>query len=166
MLTDPFQYNHHSAQSWRDRWIKYVSSRPRPNLPQEDPQPDAGMRGSPGHRPGSVGGPPQSQAGPSNVHSTPDRSPASTPKKQTTPQSRNKFTQEDDEILLRMVRERREIAAAQGIREGLDGNKIFQDLEAKASLCPYITCVYVCTYLMGHLYSLSSLSWNNNAVHI
>ncbi|KAL2274363.1 hypothetical protein FJTKL_03280 [Diaporthe vaccinii] len=125
------KYNHHSAQSWRDRWIKYVSSRPRPNLPQEDPQPDAGMRGSPGHRPGSVGGPPQSQAGPSNVHSTPARSPVSTPKKQTTPQSRNKFTQEDDEILLRMVRERRDIAAAQGIREGLDGNKIFQDLEAK-----------------------------------
>ncbi|KAI7783394.1 hypothetical protein LA080_011955 [Diaporthe eres] len=64
------------------------------------------------------------------------RSPVSTPKKQTTPQSRNKFTQEDDEILLRMVRERRDIAAAQGIREGLDGNKIFQDLEAKARVLP------------------------------
>lgn len=140
MLTDPFQYNHHSAQSWRDRWVKYVSNRPRPNLPQEDPQPDAGVRGSP---------PPQSQAGPSNVQSIPARSPSSTPRKKATVQGRNKFTQEDDEILLRMIRERREIAVAQGIREDLDGNKIFQDLEAKASLDPSIICVYVCTYIIS-----------------
>lgn len=146
-ITDLFQYNHHSAQSWRDRWVKYVSIRPRPNLPQGDPQPDAGMRGSPGHHPSSGGRPPQSQAGPSNVHSTPARSPASTPKKQATAQGRNKFTQEDDEILLRMIRERREIAAAQGIREDLDGNKIFKDLEAKASLAPCITYAYMSKYI-------------------
>ncbi|KAG6361813.1 hypothetical protein INS49_010042 [Diaporthe citri] len=48
------QYDHHSAQSWRDRWVKYVSNRPRPNLPQEDPQLDAGVRGSPGHHPSSA----------------------------------------------------------------------------------------------------------------
>lgn len=42
-----------------------------------------------------------------------------------------------------MIRERREIAAAQGIREDLDGNKIYQDLDAKVSLYPCIKYVYV-----------------------
>lgn len=75
------------------------------------------------------------------MHSTHARSPASTPKKQETAKGRNKFTREDDEILLRMIRERREIAAAEGLREDLDGNKIFKDLEAKASFDSCTTCV-------------------------
>lgn len=100
------------------------------------------MRASPGHDPSSVDGPPQSQAGPSNLHSTAAESPASTPRKQATAKGRNKFTQEDDEILLRFIRERREIAAAKKIPEDLDGNKIYQAMDAKASLDPCIT--YVC----------------------
>lgn len=70
------------------------------------------------------------------------------PKKQDTAKGRNKFTQEDDEILLRMIRERREIAAAQGLREDLDGNKIFQDLEAKASFDSCTTCVYTPVHII------------------
>lgn len=42
-----------------------------------------------------------------------------------------------------MIRERREIAAAQGLRQDLDGNKIFKDLEAKASSGSCTTCVYM-----------------------
>lgn len=44
------------------------------------------------------------------------------------------FTKEDDEGLLNMICEIREIAAAQGKpARGLEGNKIFEVLAAKAS---------------------------------
>lgn len=128
--------------------MKYVSNRPRPNLPQEDPQSDARVRDSPGHDPGLGNHSPQSQAGPSNADSTRARSPVSTAQKQATTQGRNKFTKEDDEILLRMIQEAREVATAEGKRARLDGNKIFQDLEAKAGLIPTTTHVY--TYIIPH----------------
>ncbi|KAH8776667.1 hypothetical protein F5883DRAFT_614321 [Diaporthe sp. PMI_573] len=122
--------NRHTPQSWRDRWVKYVSNRPRPNVPQENPPPDARPGASPaGHR-RPVDQPPQSHGGPSNVQSTPARSPDSTPGKEA--QGRTRFTKEDDEELLNMIRETRGIAADKGkpVR-GLDGNKIFEDLAAK-----------------------------------
>lgn len=146
-VTDPTQHPHHSSQSWRDRWVKYVSNRPRPNFPQEDPQSDARVRDSPGHDPSLGDHPPQSQAGPSNANATPARDPVSTAQKQATTQGRNKFTKEDDEILLRIIREKREAATAKGKRARLDGNKIFQDLEAKASLVPYTRHMCVCLYV-------------------
>lgn len=152
-MTDPFQYPHHPLQSWRDRWVKYVSNRPRPNLPEDSPQPDAGVRGSPRRDSRPVDHPPQSQAGPSNVHTTPVISPTPTPKNQAKPQGRIKFTKEDDEILLRTIRETRKIAAARGEDVKLDGNKIFQDLEAKASQVSRAQChlcVYVYIYKMSH----------------
>lgn len=63
-----------------------------------------------------------------------------------------------------MIRERREVAAAQGLRQDLDGNKIFQDLEAKASFDSYTTCVCTCVYiyvipLTRDLVSTSSLEF-------
>lgn len=36
------QNNRHTSQSWRDRWVKYVSFRPRPPLPEEDPEDNVG----------------------------------------------------------------------------------------------------------------------------
>lgn len=74
------------------------------------------------------------------------------PKKQAQSQGRNKFTKEDDEILLRMIREQHEIAAAQGRPvKDLDGNKVFQDLEAKARSWPLRDIfTYVYTYTMSH----------------
>lgn len=56
-----------------------------------------------------------------------------------------KFTREDDEILLSTMREAREIAAAEGKDVELSENKIFQDLESKAS-----TCTYVYTFIMSY----------------
>lgn len=146
VVTDLLQYpNRHTPQSWRDRWVKYVSNRPRPNLPQENPPPDARPGGSHGRDSHPLDQPPQSHAGPSTVQSTPARSPVSIPGQQA--QGRTMFTKEDDDELLNMIREIREIAAAQGkpVR-GLEGNKIFEYLAAKASsaspsLCHICGCV-------------------------
>lgn len=43
----PFQNNRHTAQSWRDRWVKYVSHYNRPESGDEAPP-------SPPHSPGPV----------------------------------------------------------------------------------------------------------------
>lgn len=137
--------NRHTPQSWRDRWVKYVSNRPRPNVPQENPPPDVRAGASPGGDSRPVDQPPRSHAGPSNVQPTPARSPDSTPGKQA--QGRTRFTNEDDEALLKMTRDTYETAAAKGepVR-GLDGNKIFEDFAAKvSSVSPSLhhTCVHI-----------------------
>ncbi|KAL1881202.1 hypothetical protein Daus18300_001053 [Diaporthe australafricana] len=40
-LEDKHPDSGHTWQSWKDRWVKHLSNRPRPNLPQEPPQPEA-----------------------------------------------------------------------------------------------------------------------------
>lgn len=123
--------NRHTAQSWRDRWVKYVSNRPRPNMPQENPLRGARAGAFSGRDGRRVDQPQQSRAArPSNMQATPSRSAGSTPENQA--QGRTRFTEEDDEALLKMIREIYEEAAAKGKTvRGLDGNKIFEELAAK-----------------------------------
>jgi hypothetical protein len=83
-------------------------------------------------------------AGPSNTQTTTSRSPDQTPGEQA--QGRTRFTNEDDEALLEMIRDTYATAAAEGepIR-GLDGNKIFEEFAVNVSSvtsCPH--CTQVC----------------------
>lgn len=134
MIAEPLQYpNRHTPQSWRDRWVKYVSNRPRPNLPRVNPPQDARATASSRRDSRPADQSPQPHASPSNAQSLIAISPDSTSANQA--QGRTRFTKEDDQALLKMIRELHEVAAALGkpVR-GLEGNKIFEEMAAKASL--------------------------------
>ncbi|ROV90170.1 hypothetical protein VSDG_08777 [Cytospora chrysosperma] len=129
------KHPHHPWQSWRERWVKHLSTQRRRNLPTEQSRPElevsASVAGSP--EPGEPGEPAQPAVVPASRTRTraaqPSRAsaPASASKKR--PRGKNPFTKEEDELLLEYIRkaqEHNETATGNRIRS-LSGNKIYKE---------------------------------------
>ncbi|KAI1772233.1 TRF2-interacting telomeric protein/Rap1 C terminal domain-containing protein [Hypoxylon cercidicola] len=89
------QYPQHPWNSWRDRWVKKLQNLPSPEVPDAElSPPQARQTAEPPARPSpSV---PRSRAIETGHMST---------QNSRSPRSRNKFTQEDDDILIQHIRE-------------------------------------------------------------
>ncbi|KUI56191.1 Telomeric repeat-binding factor 2-interacting protein 1 [Cytospora mali] len=120
------KHPNHPWQSWRDRWVKILSLRPRPNLSDEESHPDLEARGSQG--PGEQGQPDQPAVKPEpestarqaqppggSALASPSPSPS---KSKTKTRGRNFFTEEEDNLLLEYIRE------AQEYNKTVTGNKV------------------------------------------
>lgn len=129
------KHPHHPWQSWRERWVKHLSTQRRQNLPTEQSRPElevsASVAGSP--EPGEPAQPAQPAVVPASRTRTraaqPSRAsaPASASKKRS--RGRNPFTKEEDELLLEYIREAQEhneTATGNRIRS-LSGNKIYKE---------------------------------------
>lgn len=137
MTADRSQHPHHTWQSWRERWVKNLKDKPRPNIPEGDlelklaeghpPPQHSSAAAKPPARTTGVARPaqPNAERKPEAGPSTPQRS-APRPKPPTpasinrTARGRNKFTDEEDQLLLGFI----ERARAQN--EYLSGNRIYK----------------------------------------
>lgn len=130
MVAEQLQHPRHPWQSWRDRWDKHLSSRPRPNLPDEDSQPEVEVAG-----PSRPGGPdqtsPRTPRTPRTARAQPPTASAPTPALEGRPQGRGRifFTKEEDSLLLDFIHEAQEYnktATGNQVRS-LSGNKIYKE---------------------------------------
>ncbi|KAI1141238.1 TRF2-interacting telomeric protein/Rap1 C terminal domain-containing protein [Hypoxylon sp. FL0543] len=101
------KYPHHTYQSWRDRWVKRLQHLPRPKISTRDPSP------SPVQQPAEPPAHP-SPSVPMNF--------GSAKAGHASYRARNRFTKEDDDILIRHIRE----CIIHNKR--IHGMKIFRDL--------------------------------------
>lgn len=140
----------HTWQSWRDRWVKVLRNKPRPNISDEEIQAEIDQHHGPLPQPtpGSARAARQPQvsqaaalspqqsstqhnpappAGSSPSPATPSRSRRSGPKEKVP------FTKEDDLLLLECVEYVRHKNRADGLEENtnLRGNSIYQTLANK-----------------------------------
>ncbi|KUI73236.1 Telomeric repeat-binding factor 2-interacting protein 1 [Cytospora mali] len=118
------KHPNHPWQSWRDRWVKILSLRPRPNLSDEASHPEIESGGSQG--PGEQRQPAQPAVKPepestAQQAQSPGASALASPspsKSKTKARGRNFFTEEEDNLLLEYIRE------AQEYNKTVTGNKV------------------------------------------
>ncbi|KAI0120835.1 TRF2-interacting telomeric protein/Rap1 C terminal domain-containing protein [Hypoxylon sp. NC0597] len=89
------KYPHHTYQSWRDRWVKKLQNLPRPEVSSREPSPPP-VRQTTEPSPRQSLSTQRSSKSAKGEYVSPRR-PAS--------RGRSKFTEEDDEILIRHIRE-------------------------------------------------------------
>ncbi|KAJ4423870.1 hypothetical protein N0V82_001454 [Gnomoniopsis sp. IMI 355080] len=145
------KYPHHTWQSWRDRWVKGLRSKPRPAFSEEEIQAEIDEHGDqspePGPGPASASRRPQTiqaaplQSEPSNNQNEPATPSARVPIPATPTSSRPSgskgrtfFTEEEDRLLVEFIEEVRRNNRANNREENknLGGNVIYQDFANKA----------------------------------
>lgn len=151
MVTDEqVQHPHHPWQSWRERWVKNLSLRRRPNLPVDYLQSELESEAAPGtsaESPEPVE-PVEPAMAPKSRHRIPKDQPSEdSPSKslsinKANRRGRNFFTKEEDKLLLKYIREAQEHDyTAIGKRvKSLSGNKIYQQFAEEVSYEIHLLC--------------------------
>lgn len=144
------KHPHHTWQSWRDRWVKGLRSRPRPTFADEEIQAEIdehrAQSPEPAPGPASASRRPQTrqaaplQSRPSNNQNGPANTPARAPipanptsSSPSGPKGRTSFTEEEDRLLLGLIEEVRRNNRANNRSENknLGGNAIYKDFANK-----------------------------------
>lgn len=140
----------HTWQSWRDRWVKVLRNKSRPNISDEEiqaeidqhhgpiPQPTPGSARAARQPPvsQSAAPPPQQSSTQHNLAPPPESSPspaARTRSPTLRPKGKIPFTKEDDHLLLEYIEFLRHKNRADGLEENTNfsGNAIYQDFADK-----------------------------------
>lgn len=145
------KHPHHTWQSWRDRWVKTLKSKPRPNFSEQEigaeidrhrsqsPEPAPGPAGSYRHAQPSQAAEPQRRVLP-NTQNGPAASPGRAPMPAATagsrsagPKGRTFFTEEEDQMLLELIEKVRQENRVNGreANKHLSGNVIYQGFAEK-----------------------------------
>lgn len=157
------KHPHHTWQSWRDRWVKGLRSKPRPTFTDEEilEEIDQHRNQSPEPAPGSASAsrrpqtrqPVPLQPASSKKQSGPSASPvrasisvAPTSSGHARPRGKAYFTEEEDQLLLDLIEEVRRKNRKKGREENknLGGNVIYQDFaqEVCYNACSQISDEY------------------------
>lgn len=146
---------HHTWQSWRDRWVKVLRNKPRPNIPDEEiqaemdqhrdallqstPEPTRAVR--PPHL-SQVAATPNQQSSNQHNPTTPHRratsAAAPSSSRHLGPKEKVPFTKEDDQLLLKFIEYVRHRNVSEGREENanLRGNAIYKDLAEEVCHVP------------------------------